>query len=285
MLTAVFCFCGVLAGCARKTIADLIPEKLGEAEGLYVYYDNYRSLTDGTQRETLLDEIVLDGNIYPEAQFSIQSLKYVTTEKEIFYAVKIPGNEKDTYHLWHYNYDSKESGLIYSFENTITLDVSDDYVVVYEYTQQSREAIRTIVFDMNFNYEPITYGEIKEGELKPIGKNTKFYEIASKAMPGDKNIADTRVRIGEKGSAFQTLYIRDNQVVPTQRAKPDLIDIEHICYVSKETIRNAQTFPTDYEFLPDTYTNIGYICGMSVPPIMIKRIVERLIESEIFKNG
>lgn len=139
--------------------------------------------------------------------------------------------------------------------------------------------------DMNFNYEPITYGEIKEGELKPIGKNTKFYEIASKAMPGDKNIADTRVRLGEKGSAFQTLYIRDNQVVPTQRAKPELIDIEHICYVSKETIRNAQTFPTDYEFLPDTYTNIGYICGMSVPPIMIKRIVERLIESEIFKNG
>ena len=137
--------------------------------------------------------------------------------------------------------------------------------------------------DLNFNYESITYGEIKEGELKPLGKESKFYAIANRAKPWDKSIADTRIRLGEKGSAFQTLYIRDNQIVPTQRAKPDLIDIDNIAYVSKETIRNAQTFPSDYKFMPDTYANIGYICGMSVPPVMIKRIVTRLIESGVFK--
>lgn len=136
--------------------------------------------------------------------------------------------------------------------------------------------------DMSFNYLPITYGEIKDGQLKPLGKQSKFYQIASQAMPQDKNIADTRVRLGEKASAFQTLYIRDDQVVPTQRAKPDLIDIDHIAYVSKETIINAQTFPQDYNFVNDSYTNVGYICGMSVPPIMIKRIVKRLIESGVF---
>lgn len=137
--------------------------------------------------------------------------------------------------------------------------------------------------DMSFDYEPITYGMIKDGKLKAMGKDTKFYKIASQAVDSDKNIADTRVRLGEKGSAFQTLYIRDNEIVPTQRAKPDLIDIKRIAYVSKETIRNSQTFPQDYKFLPDTYSNTGYICGMSVPPIMIKRIVTRLIESGIFK--
>lgn len=136
--------------------------------------------------------------------------------------------------------------------------------------------------DMTFNYEPITYGEIKEGILNPLGKDTKFYYFASRAIDSDKNIADTRVRFGEKPSAFQTLYIRDNMVIPTQRAKPDLIDVKELSYVSKETIRNAQTFPYDYNFIPNTYTNIGYICGMSVPPIMIKRIVNRLIESGLF---
>lgn len=136
--------------------------------------------------------------------------------------------------------------------------------------------------DMGFDYEPITYGMIKDGELKSMGKDTKFYKIAENAIDSDKNIADTRVRLGEKGSAFQTLYIRDDEIVPTQRATPDLIDIRHIAYVSKETIRNSQTFPQDYKFLPDTYSNIGYICGMSVPPIMIKRIVTRLIDSGIF---
>lgn len=136
--------------------------------------------------------------------------------------------------------------------------------------------------DMSFDYAPITYGEIKEGKLKEMGKETQFYKIASQANNDDKNIADTRRRLGQKGSAFQTLYIRDNMVVPTQRAKPDLIDLENIAYVSKETIRNSQTFPYDYKFLPDSYSNVGYICGMSVPPIMIKRIMNKLIESGIF---
>jgi len=143
--------------------------------------------------------------------------------------------------------------------------------------------------DLHFFYEPVTYGEIKAGKCKPIGKDTKFYKIASMANSKDKNIADTRVRLGEKASAFQTMYIRDNEIIPTQRAKPDLIDIEELAYVSAETIRNSQTFPQDYIFTPNTYSNVGYICGMSVPPVMIKRIATRLIESGIFdyklKNG
>lgn len=136
--------------------------------------------------------------------------------------------------------------------------------------------------DMTFNYEPVTYSEIKDGKTKPLNKNSKFYEIASQATEFDKSIADTRIRLGEKGSAFQTYYIRENMVMPTQGAKPDVIDLAELAYVSKETIRNSQTFPQDYDFGGDAYANVGYICGMSVPPIMIKRIVNRLIESGVF---
>lgn len=136
--------------------------------------------------------------------------------------------------------------------------------------------------DMSFNYEPVTYEMIKEGELKKIGKDTLFHKLAEVAIDTDKTIADTRKRLGQKASSFQTRYIRNNDIIPTQRSKPDLIDIEHIAYVSKETIRNSQTFPQDYDFSPNTYSNIGYICGMSVPPVMMKRVVSRLIESGIF---
>lgn len=138
--------------------------------------------------------------------------------------------------------------------------------------------------DMSFNYEPVTYGEIKEGQMRKLGTNTKFYQIAKQANGEDKSIADTRIRLGQKGSAFQTYYIRDSMIMPTQRASPDVIDIENLAYVSKETIRNAQTFPQDYDFINDTYSNVGYICGMSVPPIMIKRIVARLIDKGLFGN-
>lgn len=138
--------------------------------------------------------------------------------------------------------------------------------------------------DMAFNYEPITYGEIKEGEGHLIGRDTKYYHFASNAAPGDKSLADTRIRLGDKGSAFQTYYIRENEIIPTIRSKPDVIDLSNISYISWQTIRNSQTFPRDYDFSPNTEGKVGYICGMSVPPIMIKRIVTRLIESGVFKG-
>ena len=136
--------------------------------------------------------------------------------------------------------------------------------------------------NMSFNYEPVTYGMIKEGTLHPLKEGQVFYEIARQATNKDKNIADTRARLGMKPSAFQTIYVRDDDIIPTQRAKVDLIDIEKLSYIGYETIRNAQTFPQDYMFGEKTRARVGYICGMSVPPVMMKRIVQRLIEQGVF---
>ena len=137
-------------------------------------------------------------------------------------------------------------------------------------------------FDMSFDYEPVTYGDIKGGEMRPLKHDSVFYKVAIQANDKDKNIADTRERIGENPSAFQTLYVRDNRVLPTIRSSPDFIDLIEMAYVSRETLRNGQTFPQDYDFGAFTFSNVGYICGMSVPPIMMKRIVTRLIEQGVF---
>lgn len=137
--------------------------------------------------------------------------------------------------------------------------------------------------DMSFNYEPIFYGAIKEGEARKLGKDTDYYKLTVAALPNEKNIGDVNMRLYNKLSGFQTFLIDDNSLVPTLRSKPDIIDRNAVAMISKETIRNAQTFPQDYKFEPDTFSNISYICGMSVPPIMIKRIVTRLIESGVFK--
>lgn len=53
--------------------------------------------------------------------------------------------------------------------------------------------------------------------------------------------------------------------------------------ISVEDVINSQTFPQDFDFLVRSANKVGYICGMSVPPVMIKRVVERLIESKIFE--
>ena len=136
--------------------------------------------------------------------------------------------------------------------------------------------------DMSFNYEPIYYGDIKETEGRKLGKNTETYKLTLAALPEEKDIGAVNKRLNQKVSGFQTFLINDSSLVPTLRSKPDILDRESLCYISKETIISAQTFPQDYDFGDNTYATVGYVCGMSVPPIMIKRIVERLIESGVF---
>lgn len=104
-------------------------------------------------------------------------------------------------------------------------------------------------------------------------------------------MADGTIRDSIEGVVIQSeqFYqvingILEKQKDGAKRSKPDIIDRNAVAYISKETIRNSQTFPQDYDFGSDSYSAYGYICGMSVPPLMIKRIVTRLIEAGVFEN-
>ena len=111
-----------------------------------------------------------------------------------------------------------------------------------------------------------------------------MHDIAAKSIKGERALAETLVRLGEKYSMFGHRLIDYDDIVPTILSGHRDIWLRTGNGISKGDIISAQTFPQDYCFLPDTYSNVEYICGMSVPPIMIKRIVTRLIESKIFKE-
>lgn len=136
--------------------------------------------------------------------------------------------------------------------------------------------------DMSFNYEPIPFGEVKEG----IGYNIKgrLHHLLSLALPNEKDMGEVTLRVEGKRSCFNQKIIHDDEVMST-------IPAGHNCLwrftektkISTQDIINCSTFPRDYDFIQNTFANVNYICGMSVPPIMIKHIVTRLIESGIFK--
>ena len=132
--------------------------------------------------------------------------------------------------------------------------------------------------DMAFNYEPITYGEIKIGEHKQ--KNTKVSNASMFAIKGDALVSSIMERLYNKKTYFTEPIVWGESVSPTITSGGNEIWIENTgTHLNKEEIINAQTFPQDYNFLNQ---RVKYICGMSVPPIMIKRIVNRLIESGLF---
>ena len=135
--------------------------------------------------------------------------------------------------------------------------------------------------DMSFNYEPVTYGEIKEGN-RDISRKMK--ELFAFVVCGEKDFVKAWNRknnpIGEgKRMYFNEIITYEKGVMQTIRAGKTMYDFESRSVVSDKSISNASTFPQDFDFCGN---KTGYICGMSVPPVMIKRIVQRLIESGVF---
>ena len=135
--------------------------------------------------------------------------------------------------------------------------------------------------DMSFNYEPVPYGQIKSGIGDPIRKDTQMYQMLCKATHDDLRIADVFVRLGEKEKCFGAKIAWEENVLQTLIANLEYCRGEEKERISKEDIIHAQTFPEDYDFLNGSWNTVAYICGMSVPPVMIKRIVQRLIESGV----
>lgn len=132
--------------------------------------------------------------------------------------------------------------------------------------------------DMAFDYEPVLFKECKSGIGKPVSKSVE--NLIKNATFDDRCLADVNKRLFNKGSRFNEMIVWENQIAPTIHTH-GFYRGDDIQKFTVEDYRNCQTFPQDYNFLTEV---ASYICGMSVPPIMMKRIATRLIESGIFKQ-
>ena len=132
--------------------------------------------------------------------------------------------------------------------------------------------------DMNFNYEPIKYGEFKSKHEKMAKGKISF---AVKNIQGNESVGDAMYRLYGKRTALVHRIARENAVYPTQTGGRYDVWTESGNHPSIEDMTTAQTFPQDFNFVGG-YTGVIYICGMSVPPLMIKRIVHKLLDQGVF---
>lgn len=134
--------------------------------------------------------------------------------------------------------------------------------------------------DLKFNYAPVLYKDIRTGDGEEVSKDSRTMQLLNDYRDGEKCLEDAYKRLTGKTGWFQAYVLNGDDMMPTIRAATvDIFRRESKRRIDQEDIINAQTFPQDFNFLNQ---KVGYICGMSVPPLMIKRIVNRLIESGIF---
>ncbi len=129
--------------------------------------------------------------------------------------------------------------------------------------------------DMSFLYKPIPFSQIKSKDGTPI-TSENLLNLISYAKYGDRNLENACMKQRGKGSFFNYCFVYDNQVAPTVTAHCNNIRWDTKTFLSKQDIVSISTFPQDYDFQSENIDNIAYICGMSVPPVMIKRVAEKL---------
>ena len=127
---------------------------------------------------------------------------------------------------------------------------------------------------LEFNEKLITYGEIKDTEYKPINKDTMLYQRWLRRSKKDNSVCDTVERTENgKISSFNTQYVKDDRIPNTLAAGGLFLRFDVPGSISDRDLKLIQTFPQDFKFLTQ---NVQYICGMSVPPIMMKKISEQI---------
>lgn len=133
--------------------------------------------------------------------------------------------------------------------------------------------------DLGFNEPPITYGEFADYQGKPYGN--KMRELFELRRYGDIDMARAYRSLTKKRGFFNQQYMYEDKVCSTLTAHSDsLIPFNKPVYFSNSEVCNVATFPQDYDFCG---LSPHYICGMSVPPVMMAQIATRVYEQWISK--
>ena len=135
---------------------------------------------------------------------------------------------------------------------------------------------------LSFNEEPIIFSEcIEENAVRrPFTANER--DTWNNRKYGDKNFGDINERVNGKANCFNSVILYGNQVPPTLTSTSaesrNYYHFDKPYKISDSEIRLVGTFPTDYQ---SPYKDIGWLCGMSGPPIMTAQIAYQIYKQWI----
>jgi DNA (cytosine-5)-methyltransferase 1 len=129
---------------------------------------------------------------------------------------------------------------------------------------------------MSFNEKPILYKEFVSGKGRALSEGSLYLKRWKLRQYGDLDFSDITKRHEGKNSGFSDHFQYLHRVPPTLTAKGDgLIRYDEPYYISKEDSLHISSFPQDYNTCG---LSTNYICGMSVPPIMMAQVSNQVYE-------
>jgi DNA (cytosine-5)-methyltransferase 1 len=126
---------------------------------------------------------------------------------------------------------------------------------------------------MHFDSKPIPFGDVREPYGKAISDDKISARLMKYRIPSDRDMSDISKRVRKTNSGFTTPINHDDEPAQTITAGGQCFRMCDGLLLTDRDIINCQTFPQDYDFLDQT---VRYICGMSVPPVMMAKIAEQV---------
>lgn len=127
---------------------------------------------------------------------------------------------------------------------------------------------------MNFNSKPIPFGKVRDPYGKAISEDSLAVRLMKYRIPSDKCVADINRRVRRKNnSGFTNPINHDEEPAQTIVAGGNCYRMCDGLLMTDKDFISCQTFPQDYDFMGQ---NVQYICGMSVPPVMMAKVSEQV---------
>ena len=133
---------------------------------------------------------------------------------------------------------------------------------------------------LGFKEAPILMRELTDYSGREITSKI-IRTLWDNRQPGDINQAAANERLFGKWSNFGQSYVYQDKVCPTLTGKDtSLIHFDQPRNLGTTEVCSVSTFPQDYNFAGQSP---HYVCGMSVPPVMMAQVASAIWEQWLSK--
>lgn len=182
------------------------------------------------------------------------------------------------YNVQHYMLDAQTMGVPQRRERVFFVCLRKDLVGFVPCEQTLFDDIPHL--DLAFNETVIPFNDFADG-LGDGVDSQKMRQVWELRKDGDSDFANANEREFGKRRMFNMQYVYQDKVCPTLSARKDcLIRFDIPKYLSETEVCCISSFPQDYNFGKE---QPWYVCGMSVPPVMMANVASNIYEQWLSK--
>lgn len=183
------------------------------------------------------------------------------------------------YYCQHWLLDAQRMGVPQRRERVFFVCMRKDIAMPFLYQKSLFEEVPRLTLD--FDEQPIMFSEIVDYSGREITENTVCRKLWDNRVYGDLHQSDANERLFGKTANFNQVYVYLDKICPTLSGKEScLIHFDQPKYLGKSEVCCISSFPQDYNFCGQSPQ---YICGMSVPPVMMAQVANQIYKQWLSK--